>query len=301
VTTESNIQPSAKPANLWVHLAQVIVTVIAAFSMIMFGLPISKLLNFEISEMAASRFSPSIPKVALFLTLTVMYFLVIYLSQRYVHKAPFRTLGFERPLLKKALVAFLIGVIINLVPFLLIILTAKNMEYGSAVPLGTSLVRVVAAYAYFLLVFLTVNSIGEELVFRTYPIEQFIHRPRILPFIMVLVAILFALLHFIVREPSLSGFFILSLTSIFYSLIYLNWRSIWVLVGIHNGMNFINLTFSENWEMGGLFTWNGDGLPGLSIYIDIYHYAVPIGAIIFLIWLFRRNRGLATSPSGDTG
>jgi membrane protease YdiL (CAAX protease family) len=240
--------------------------------------------------MAAAGFSPSWPKVALFLGLTVQNFLVIYSSQRFIHKAPFRMLGFKNPMIRQALVAFLIGVTINLIPFLVIILTSQNMVYGSTIPEGTPLLRVAAAYAYFFFIFLTVNSIGEELVFRCYPIEHFRDNFRNLFFVIVLVAVLFAVLHFIVREPSWRGFFILSLTSIFYSLIYLNWRSIWVLVGIHNGMNFINLTFSENWEMGGLFTWNGDGMAGLSVYLDIYYYAVPVIGIAILFEKFRRSQ-----------
>jgi membrane protease YdiL (CAAX protease family) len=282
-------QTTGKSQNIWIHLLSVSGTVIVAFSMIMIGLPISKLLHFEINEMAAAGFSPSWPKVALFLGLTVLYFLVIYSSQRFIHKAPFRTLGFKNPMIRQALVAFLIGVTLNLIPFLVTILTAQNMVYGSAIPEGTQLLRITAAYAYFFLIFLTVNSIGEELVFRCYPIEHFQAKPRILAAVIVLMAVLFALLHFIVREPSWRGFFILSLTSIFYSLIYLNWRSIWVLVGIHNGMNFVNLTFSENWEMGGLFTWNGEGMAGLSVYLDIYRYAVPLVSIVILYILFRRS------------
>ena len=292
MTAESNNETNVIAPNKWIHLVKVIGTIVVAFSMIMIGLPFSKLLGFEINEMAASRFSPSTPKVTLFLTLTALYFLVIYLAQRYVHRTSFRTLGFQSPMIRQALVAFFIGVTINLIPFIAIILTADNMVYGSTIPEGTSVLRVVVAYAYFFIVFLTVNSIGEELVFRCYPIEQIKDKPRMLSMVIVLVAIIFALVHFIVREPSLNGFFMLSLTSIFYSLIYLNWRSIWVLVGIHNGMNFSNLTFSENWEMGGLFTWNGDAMAGLSVYLDIYHFAVPIIAIVFLYWLFRRSRGI---------
>ncbi len=275
--------------NKWAHLGKVIGIVVVAFSMILPGLPLSKLMGFEINEMAAARFSPSLPKVTLFLTLAGLYFLVIYLAQRYLHRTSFRTLGFQNLMIRQAIVAFFIGVIINLIPFITIILTADNMVYGSTIPPGTSMLRIVAAYTYFFIVFLNVNSIGEELVFRTYPLEQMMSKPRMLPITIVVLAIMFALLHFIVREPSLNGFFMLSLTSIFYSLIYLNWRSIWVLVGVHNGMNFSNLTFSENWEMGGLFTWNGDAMVGLSVYLNIYHFAVPIVAIVFLYWLYRRR------------
>jgi len=288
--TAPESQTTGKPRNQWIHLLSVSGTVIVAFSMIMIGLPISKLLHFEINEMAAARFSPSWPKVALFLGLTVLYFLVIYSSQRFIHKAPFRALGFQNRMIRQALVAFLIGITINLIPFLVTILTAQNMVYGSAIPEGTPLLRVAAAYAYFFFIFLTVNSIGEELVFRCYPIEHFQDKPRTLFIVIVLVAVLFAVLHFIVREPSWRGFFMLSLTSIFYSLIYLNWRSIWVLVGIHNGMNFINLTFSENWEMGGLFTWNGDGMTGLSVYLDIYRYVLPVVGIALIFYKFRRSQ-----------
>lgn len=288
--TTSSETTGPRPFGTWPHLLAVSGTVIVAFSMIMFGLPFSKLAGFEINEMAAARFSPSVPKVTLFVGLTLLYFLVIYLSQRFVHRAPFRALGFRETMLKSAIVAFFVGIALNLIPFLVTILTAKNMVYGSAIPDGTSLVRVLAAYAYFFVVFLTVNSIGEELVFRCYPIEHFQSKSRILAVVIVLMAVLFAVLHFIVREPSLHGFFMLSLTSIFYSLIYLNWRSIWVLVGIHNGMNFINLTFSENWEMGGLFTWNGEGMAGLSVYLDIYRFAVPVVGIIILYFRFRQGR-----------
>ncbi|RKZ68506.1 MAG: hypothetical protein DRQ48_08655 [Gammaproteobacteria bacterium] len=283
----------------WRHVAIVAGTVIVAFSMILIGLPLSKVFGFEINEMAAARFSPSVPKVSLFLALCALYFVVIYLSQRFLHRSPFSALGFRRPMVRQALVAFLVGVAINLVPFLVIILTAQNMVYESSIPEGTALLRVVAAYAYFFLVFLTVNSIGEELVFRCYPIEQFIDDRKTLPWVIVVSAMVFAVLHFIVRAPSWSGFFALSLTSIFYSLVYLNWRSIWVLVGIHNGMNFINLTFSENWEMGGLFTWNGDAMPGLSIYLNVYQYAVPLLAIAFLIYRLRRSGRLAPSRTGN--
>ncbi len=277
-------------ASTWKHGLTVAGTMIVAFSTIMLGLPFSKLMGFEINEMAAEHFSPSFAKVSLLLMLALTYFLVVGLSQRYIHKAPFRQLGFAVPVFKHILVAFAIGVAINLVPFLMIVLSAKNMVYASAIPAGTALITVVAAYAFFVLVWLTVNSIGEELIFRCYPLEHFIGRPRLLPYVILCAAIIFALLHFIVRAPSLPAFFSLSLTSIFYSVIYLNWRSIWVLVGIHNGMNFINLTFSENWKMGGLFTWNGDPVPWLGIYVNIYQYTVPIVAIVFLVLRYRRRQ-----------
>ena len=265
-------------------------TMIVAFSMIMIGLPMSKLLNFEIDEMAASGFSPSYAKVSLFLLLTLLYFVIIYLSQRFLHRAPFRLLGFQKPVTRHILIAFACGIAINLVPFAVIILTAKNMVYASSIPADVTLLRVVVAYGFFFCIWLTVNSIGEELVFRCYPIEQFADQPRALPVVIISSAIVFALLHFIVRKPSVTGFFMLSLTSISYSLIYLNWRSIWVLVGIHNGMNFINLTFSENWEMGGLFTWNGDGAVALSTYLNIYHFAVPIVGAAYLYLRYLRTR-----------
>jgi len=268
-------------------------TVIVAFSMIMIGLPLSKLLGFEINEMAASGFSPSIAKVSMFLLLTILYFAIVYLSQRFLHKAPFKVLGFKKPVIRHILIAFVIGIVINFIPFAAILLTAKNMVYASAIPEGVSLLRVAVGYFFFLFIWLTVNSIGEELVFRSYPIEQFADQPRALPFVVLSAAIVFALLHFIVREPSLNGFFMLSLTSIFYSMIYLNWRSIWVLVGVHNGMNFINLTFSENWEMGGLFTWNGEGMAGLDVYLNVYHFAVPIVATAFLYRRYMNARQLS--------
>ncbi|MCP4290792.1 MAG: CPBP family intramembrane metalloprotease [bacterium] len=276
-------------------------TVVVAFSMIIIGLPLSKYLGFEINEMAAAGFSPSTAKVSMFLLLTALYFAVVYSSQRFLHKSPFKVLGFKKPVISHILIAFVIGIVINLVPFVITILTAKNMVYASAIPEGVSLLRVAIGYFFFFFIWLTVNSIGEELVFRSYPIEQFADKPRALPFVVLSAAIVFALLHFIVREPSLNGFFMLSITSIFYSLIYLNWRSIWVLVGIHNGMNFINLTFSENWEMGGLFTWNGEGMAGLDVYLNVYHFAVPIVAIAFLFRRHLRSQSsLTISPRSKT-
>ena len=103
---------------------------------------------------------------------------------------------------------------------------------------------------------------------------------------------LFALLHFVVRAPSLNLFFIYTLTSIFYSMIYLNWRSIWVLVAFHNGANFINLTFSENWEMGGLFTWTIDAMSGIGTYINIYRHVITIVASIILYILYLRSKSI---------
>ena len=292
-------QKTVKQKKRWTHVFIVMATIVVAFSMIIFGLPLSKMFNFEINEMAAAKFSPSYAKVFMFLLLTFLYFVVIYISQRFIHKKPFKLLGFRKPIIHQIFIAFIIGAVINLVPFIIIILTGTNIEFASSIPEGTSILRVIMAYSYFFFVFLTVNSIGEELVFRCYPIEHLLDNRKILPYAIIVVAILFALLHFIVRAPSWSGFFTLSLTSILFSLIYLNWRSIWVLVGIHNGKNFMNLTFSENWEMGGLFTWTGDAMKGIAIYLNIYNYAVPIIAIVILYLMFKRSEIKMTQEITD--
>jgi hypothetical protein len=42
--------------------------------------------------------------------------------------------------------------------------------------------------------------------------------------------------------------------------------------------------------MGGLFTWNGDGMAGLSVYLDIYGYVVPVVGIAILFYKFRRTQ-----------
>ena len=147
-----------------------------------------------------------------------------------------------------------------------------------AVPDNIGMGSLAGHYAFFWLALLTLNSIKEEAVFRAYPLEALRHRIGRWPVILVS-ALLFSAIHLILEPPSLLAFASRTAFGILACQIYLQRRSIWAAIGLHNGWNWLLLTTSGNWKVGGVLTLDG---PDTGNAGTLIHLAVQIVAIVIV-------------------
>ena len=131
---------------------------------------------------------------------------------------------------------------------------------------------------------LTINSIIEELVFRAFPLFQFDDLKISRIYIIVFVSILFSAVHFLLEPFNWGAFFSRTITAILFCVAFDHWRSIWLVTGMHNGVNFVGFFLSGNHELGGLMRSTiENGLPDyarlivklvISVIIILVFYAV---------------------------
>lgn len=116
------------------------------------------------------------------------------------------------------------------------------------------------ALPYFLWFFaaLLLNSLNEELVFRVFPLthlQSVFASPKILVW---LTAIAFSLMHFLVEPPDFYHFLYRLGFGLLAGQLFINTGSLWTVVGLHTGWNFIALAINDSdWRMGCLLRVNG--------------------------------------------
>jgi membrane protease YdiL (CAAX protease family) len=96
--------------------------------------------------------------------------------------------------------------------------------------------------------------------------------------------LIFTLGHFITRDFDIHYFIGLFGFSYIFSLLYFYSRSIWLVVGVHSGVNWINFTFfGTNWKMGGLYNIKISTLPSwIYDYTGIFIYLIILALIVLL-------------------
>jgi len=99
---------------------------------------------------------------------------------------------------------------------------------------------------------LTANSFGEELVFRSYPVEQFRDCPKALIFVAFASTVLFTAIHSVFGTFDLAWMVRIAGFALLTFYLYIQWKSIWLVVGFHNGVNFVVSSISGKWKTGGI-------------------------------------------------
>lgn len=266
------------------RLVVILLVVIGTVLTILGGLPLARLLGVELSQLQGAGFEPTLKTMTIVLLYSASQFLLIWLVMRFVHRRRFATLGFRGPIFLPLLVGTAIGLAIKLVDTGLVCALGSNVHLHSNIPPEATGASVVGYFLLSFLFLLTLNSLKEELVFRTYPIEQFNDHPRAIVLVLVFVSLVFAAVHHIIEPFRLSIFLSRFSIAMLFSYVYFRWRSIWLVAGLHNGMNLLGFLLVGQWKAGGLLKLTYEPpTPAVDIAIDLGIKIAALG-VIHLVW-----------------
>lgn len=132
---------------------------------------------------------------------------------------------------------------------------------------------------------LVLNSLSEELVFRAFPLENL--RTVFSPTTIVIVSgLLFAGMHLAIEEPDIWSFLYRLSFGILAGFIYRRTGSLWQIVCLHTGWNFMAWTISDSdWRLGTLIQTAG----GIGHEETIWN-SVILCLALFLVLLRGGNR-----------
>ena len=167
-------------------------------------------------------------------------------------------------------------------------LNANTITFTDVIPEDVSLLSHAGYYIYFIISLILLNSFVEELVTRAYPIEKL--RKHINPHIIfIIMGIIFTGGHFFTRDFNLGYCLSLFIYSYTFSLLYHYSNSIWLVIGMHGGINWVAFSFfGTNWKLGALVNVEIAGMPQW-----IASYTQPIiGVIVLLLVVFLNKKGL---------
>lgn len=281
---ERGIQPTRYRLPIPLRLLVILLVVIGAVLTVLGGLPLARLLGVEPSQLQGAGFEPTLKTMTIVLLYSASQFLLIWLVMQFVHRRRFGTLGFRGPILLPLLVGTAIGFAIKLVDTGLVCAAGRNVHLESNIPSEATAASVVGYFLLSFLFLLTLNSLKEELVFRTYPIEQFNDHPRAIVLVLVFVSLVFAAVHHVIEPFRISVFLSRFSIAMLFSYVYFQWRSIWLVAGFHNGMNLLGFLLVGHWKSGGLLKLTYEPpSPAVDIAIDLGVKIVALG-MIHLVW-----------------
>lgn len=266
---------------------KILVVVIVVVSSVAIMLPLIKLASIfgiNVQENTGLNFKPNFGIIFFFFLFGICSILIIWLAQKYIHQKPLSQLGFNSKIGRDLFFGFLLGLIVVASINIIYGISAEKIEYNPViVPDNISLITYIGYYIYFIIGFIVWNSFIEEFGMRVYPIEKLKNyiNPHI---IFILMGIIFALGHFIAREFDIHYFISLFGFSYVFSLLYFYSRSIWLVVGLHSGANWVNFTFfGTNWKMGALYNIEIADFPTwIYNYTDITIYSILLVLILLL-------------------
>lgn len=245
-------------------------------------------LGVDPTELQGGGFNPSFLNIMTVLAISGGMIAFVYAVQRYFHRGSFWDLGFKKEWVSDMVKGHLIGAVLTSMPIGWFLLQSEDVQVVSSLPDSVGAMTVVGYYIFFLFM-LQLNSFKEELLFRSYPIEN-IEGESISSWTTILIAsAIFSVVH-LVLEPFTWGAFVYRfLFGVLACQIYVATRSLWMVVGIHSGFNWVSATFSGNWKLGGLLAvTNSDGTEAeLSSQTPVI--VVLVVAIGVYEWLLRRR------------
>ncbi len=290
-----NLPPADYRHSLPVRILAILLVVIAAVLTALGVLPLARLMGVDPSHLQGAGFRPTFGTMTIGILYSASQFLLVWLAMRIIHRRGFGTLGFRRPIWKPLCIGSGIGVglAVSEIGIRCLIGGAVTLDWN--VPPETPAFTVIAYFALWFLFLLTLNSLKEELVFRAYPIEQFNDRRRAALWVVLFVSLIFAAVHHVIEPFRLSAFLSRFSIALLFAYAYIRWRSIWLIVGIHNGTNFVGFLLGGHWKSGGLFDLDYQSPSSeITIAVDL---AVKLAglALMHLAWLKRRDTTLPTA------
>jgi len=269
--------------NLSVYLRILIVVfvLIASTLSVVVGLPLAKLMNVNPADLSGAGFVPTFKTITIVVLFAAFQFLLIWLVMRFIHRKAFISLGFKGPILIPLLIGTAFGMIWAATEYLLLHFTGSNISIRLSIPQEVSVITIIGYFLLNVLLLLTLNSLKEELVFRTYPINQFDDYPELMIPVLIIVSLVFASVHHILVPFALEDFVSRFTIALVLCFVFYRWRSIWLIAGLHNGLNLLEYLIGGNYKMGGLLKLSMENDPSQKVSI-----AIDLGLTIILIFIF---------------
>ncbi len=273
------------------HLVLKIITVtLVVFLSVAIMLPvisIAELFGVHIRENTGQNFEVKFANVFFFFLFGVCSIGIIWLTQKYIHQKKLAELGFQGKIGRTIGIGFIVGAILVALKYIVLIASAENVKYIKVIPADISILTYLAYYLYFFVGFLFWNSFIEELSTRAYPIQKLKNymNPHV---IFVIMGLIFSLGHFVLKDFSLGYFLSLFIYSYIFSLLYFYSNSIWLPVGLHSGVNWVEFSFfGTNWKLGAIYNIEIFNIPDWS-----FHYGnvlILLGFLILIIYLNKKR------------
>ncbi|NQX98474.1 MAG: CPBP family intramembrane metalloprotease [Flavobacteriales bacterium] len=269
----------------------VTVTIVVLFSVaIMLPLiSIAELLGINIRENVGLNFKVTFGNVFFFFFFGVCSIAIIWLAQKHTHKKPLSELGFRKKVWLPIIIGFIVGAILVSIRYFTLIINAENVTFTNVIPKDVSLITYLGYYLYFLIGFIFWNSFIEELGTRAYPIQKLKQymNPHI---IFTIMGLIFTIGHFFLRDFNLGDFLGLFIFSYIFSLVYYYSNSIWLVIGMHSGINWVGFSFmgtSPNWKLGTLYNTEISGVP--SWIVDYSDVLIQFAFLVLIIILNKKG------------
>jgi membrane protease YdiL (CAAX protease family) len=257
------------------------VLVVSTLSVVI-GLPLAKLMSINPADLSGVGFVPTFKTVTVVVLFAAFQFFLIWSVIRFIHKKSLKSLGFKGPVLYPLLIGTALGMIWAAAEYLFLHLSGSKIIIDLIIPENVSVIEITGYFLLNLLLLLTLNSLKEELVFRTYPINQFDDYPKLMLPLLIVVSLVFASLHHILVPFALDDFVSRFTIALVLCFVYYRWRSIWFIAGLHNGLNLLEYVIGGNYKMGGLLK--------ISMEKDPYQFvsvAIDLGLTVILILVFQ--------------
>lgn len=225
----------------------------------------SSVFGLSIEEVSGTDAKVSPALILILIILTGLVTIIVSTAYKFLTKRKISNLGFKKWNSKEIIFSYLLGAVIVLITSIVPLIIQPNSNITWAVPNNTSLSIVIGFYLLFFVFFNTLNSFNEELLYRVYPLESLIGESKAVNIVIITVAsMLFSLMHHFTEPFTWQLFIYRILFGITASCIYLITRSIWIVIGFHSGANWMELTFSGNYQLGGLLSLsvNGENIVG---------------------------------------
>lgn len=268
---------------LWVKIITVTLVVLLSVAIMLPIVKIAELFGINIRENANLNFKVTFGNVFFFFLFGVCSTAIIWLAQKYIHKKPLSEFGLNRKIWLPSLIGFIVGVILASIRYFVLIVNAENVTYTNVIPEDVSLITYTGYYLYFFIGFIFWNSFIEELGTRAYPIQKL--KKHINPYIIfTIMGLIFTVGHFFLNDFSLGYFLSLFMFSYIFSLLYYYSGSIWLIVGLHSGINWVGFSFfGTNWELGVLCHITISDVPSWIVnYANVFIQLPFILLIVFL-------------------
>lgn len=293
-----DVPPTDYRLSLTARIVGILLVVVAAILTTLGVLPLARLLGVDPQHLQGAGFRPTFGTMTVGILYSVSQFVLIWLAMRFLHRRPFTSLGFRRPFWRFLLVGSAVGVGLAVAEIGTNCLIGGGVSIAWNVPAEASAGAVVGYFLLWFLFLLTLNSLKEELVFRTYPIEQFNDHPRAILWVLLFVSLIFAGVHHVIEPFRISAFLSRFSIALLFAYAYYRWRSIWLVVGIHNGSNFVGFLLGGHWKSGGLFDLDYQSPSSdTRIVVDL---AVKLVGLAIIHWVWRRGRGTGSgSPPAN--
>jgi|GEM_PF-3380278 len=270
---------------LWLKIVTVTLVVFLSVAIMFPLLMIADLFGVNIKGNGGLNFKVTVGNVFFFFLFGVCSIGIIWLAQKYIHKKPLSELGFRGKIWLPSIGGFIVGAVLVSITYIILILNAENVTFTKVIREDVPLLTYLGYYVYFFIGFIFWNSLLEELGTRAYPIQK-LKKHLNPPFIFAIMGLIFAGGHFFINEFNTGYFLSLFMFSYIFSLIYYYSDSIWLVIGMHSGSNWVGFTFmgtSSNWKLGALYNTELVGIPSWIVdYTGVFVQLLFILLIVFL-------------------